>query len=70
MTKSAADRPTQPADVGKGRDIALDAASAAAIAQASAKAGFPPPPPAAADPKPSKPVQTPAEPGSNKTQEG
>lgn len=39
---------TQPAAVGKGRDIALDHASASAIARASEKAGFPIPPTAAA----------------------
>lgn len=38
---------TEPALVGEGRDIALDAASATAIARASEKAGFPVPPPAA-----------------------
>lgn len=42
------EQPTTPAAVGEGRDIALDHASAKAIADASAKAGFPVPPTAAA----------------------
>lgn len=43
LRESVGRRRTQPALVGEGRDVALDPASAAAIAAASEKAGFPDP---------------------------
>lgn len=68
---------TQSAMIGKGRDLELDAKSAAAIAAASEKAGFPPPPGAAAvlrravvpTSEPTEP-KAPAATGAGKTKEG
>ena len=44
MTKPEIHTPTKAGPVGEGRSPALDAASASAIAEANAAAGFPSPP--------------------------